>query len=117
MKNLTVDAKISKEVKLQMTVKTINDIAGTNGLVFTLLVFDAYSRMHHLNPSASNIVQRTIVINKTMGEVKKMMTKKQIRDALNIKNDSDSIISHFHDLFINSEVLIWRENNAEKSEN
>ena len=41
MKDLTVDAKVSKEVKLQMIVKAINDIAKTNGLVFTLLIFDA----------------------------------------------------------------------------
>ena len=116
MKDLTsADAKVSKEIRLQMIIKAVNDIAGANGLVPTLLVFGAYSRMHHLDSSASNIVQRAVVINKVMGEVKKMMTKKQIRDALNFKNDL--IINHFHDLFINSEILVWRESNAEKSEN
>ena len=34
------------------------------------------------------------------------MTEKQIRDTLNIKNGSDSIINHFHDLSINSEILV-----------
>ena len=56
MKNLTIDAKISKKIKLQMIVKTVNDIAETNGLVFTLLIFGAYSCMHHLDSSASNII-------------------------------------------------------------
>ena len=42
-----------------------------------------------------------------------MMTKKQIRNALNFKNDF--IVNHFHDLSINSEVLIWRKNNADKT--
>ena len=115
MENLAVDAKISKKVRLQMTVKTVNDTAEANGLVFTLLIFDAYSRMHHLNLSAPNIIQRAVVINKTMGEVKKMMAKKQIRNALNFKNGS--IVNHFHDLSINSEILIWKEDNAEKSKN
>ena len=115
MEDLTIDAKISKKVRLQMIVKTINDIAETNGLVSTLLIFDAYSRMHHLDPSAPNIIQRAAAISKAMGEVKKMMTKKQIRNALNSKNGS--IINHFHDLLINSEVLIWRKSNAEKSGN
>ena len=105
MKNLaSVDAKISKEIRLQMTIKTINDKTKTNDLVFTLLVFDAYPRMHHLDSSASNIIQRAVAINKAMHEMKKIMTKKQVRDTLNIKNGS--IINHFHDLSINSEVLI-----------
>ena len=116
MENL-VDAKISKELKLQMTVKAVNDTAEANGLVPTLLVFDAYSRMHHLDPPAPNIVQRAAAINKAIGEMRKMMAEKQIRDALNIKNDSGPIISHLHDLFINSEVLVWRKGNANKSEN
>ena len=101
---ISVDAKISKKIKLQMIIKTVNDIAETNGLLFTLLIFDAYSRMDHLDSSAPNINQCAVVISKVMGEIKKMMAKKQIRDVLNFKNDF--IVNHFHDLFINSEVLI-----------
>ena len=116
MKDLaSVDAKISKKIKLQMTIKAVNDTAETNGLVFTLLIFDAYSRMHHLDLSAPNIMQRAVAISKAMSEMKKMMTKKQIRDALNSKNGF--IVNHLHDLSINSEVLVWRKNNAEKSGN
>ena len=107
MKDLaSVDAKVSKKIKLQMIIKAVNDTAKTNGLVSTLLVFDAYSRMHHQDPSASNIMQRAVAINKVMGEMKKMMTKKQIRNVLNIKNGPDSIVNYFHDLSLNSEVLI-----------
>ena len=114
MKDLTsVDAKVSKKIRLQMTVKTVNDIADANGLVFTFLMFDAYSRMHHLDFSAPNIIQRAVAISKAMGEMRKMMTKKQIRDVLNTKNGS--IINHLHDLSLNSEVLVWRKNNAKKS--
>ena len=87
-----------------MTIKAVNDIADPNDLVFTLLIFGAYSRMHHLNPSASSIIQRAAAISKTMSEMKKIMTEKQVRDALNIRNGL--IINHFHDLPINSEVLI-----------
>ena len=106
MKDLidSIEIKVSKELDLQMTVKTINDIAETNGLVFTLLVFDAYSRMHHLNPSASNIIQRAAAITKAMEEMKKMIVEKQIRNVLNTRNES--IVNHFHDLPLNSEVLV-----------
>ena len=107
MKNLaSIDTKVSKKIKLQMTVKAINDTADANGLVSTLLMFDAYSRMHHLDLPAPNIIQRAAAISKAMGEMKKMMTKKQIRDALNIKNGPGPIINHLHDLSINSEILI-----------
>ena len=116
MEDLTsVDAKVSKKVRLQMIVKAVNDIAEANGLVPTLLVFGAYSRMHHLDPPAPNIMQRAAAISKAMGEVKKMMAKKQIRNALNSKNGS--IVNHLHDLPINSEILVWRKNNADKSRN
>ena len=114
MKDLTsIEIKISKELNLQMIVKTVNDTAETNDLVSTLLIFGAYSRMHHLDFSAPNIIQRAAAIIKAMEEVKKMIVEKQIRNALNIRNES--IVSHLHDLPLNSEVLIWRESNANKT--
>ena len=105
MKNLiSIEIKVNKKLNLQMIVKTINNIAKTNDLVSTLLIFDAYSRMHHLNSSTSNIIQRATAITKTMEKVKKMIVEKQIRNVLNIRNES--IINHFHDLSLNSEVLV-----------
>ena len=68
MKNLA-KMKINKELKLQMTIKTVNNIASANGLIFTLLIFRAYLRMHHLNPSAPNIIQSAVAISKTMNEI------------------------------------------------
>ena len=100
------EMKISKELGLQMAVKAVNDTAGPNGLVPTLLVFDAYSRMHHLDSSAPSIIQRAAAISKAMGEMRKIMAERQIRDALNIRNGLDSIINHLHDLPINFEVLV-----------
>ena len=115
MKNLTdsIEIKISKKLDLQMIVKAVNDTAKTNGFVFTLLVFGAYSRMHHLDFSTSSITQRAAAITKAMKKVKKMIVEKQIRNVLNIRNGS--IVSHFHDLPLNSEVLVWRESNANKT--
>ena len=101
---INIEIKINKKLDLQMIVKTINDTAETNGLVFTLLIFGAYLRMHHLNSSASNIIQRAVAITKIMKKVKKMIVEKQIRNVLNIRNES--IVSHFHDLSLNSEILI-----------
>ena len=106
MKNLasSIEIKISKKLNLQMIVKTVNDIAEANDFVSTLLVFGAYSRIHHLDFSASNITQRAVAITKIMKEMKKMIVEKQIRDVLNIRNGS--IVNHLHDLSLNSEVLV-----------
>ena len=114
MKNLaSIEIKINKKLNLQMIVKTVNNTAETNGFVFTLLIFGAYSRMHHLDLSTSNITQRAAAIIKTMKKMKKMIVEKQIRNVLNTRNEL--IISHFHDLSLNSEVLVWRKNNANKT--
>lgn len=61
---------ISKEVGLQMVVKAINDTAGTDGLVPTLLVFGVYPRMHAMDPPAPSIVQRAAAMKKAMDEVR-----------------------------------------------
>ena len=41
---------ISKDMALQMAFKAINDIAGLNGLVLTLLVYGAYPQITEYNP-------------------------------------------------------------------
>jgi hypothetical protein len=95
---------INKELILQMIVKAINDTADLDELMSTLLVFEAYSRMHAMNSSISSISQRTITIEKVMIEVRKFRTERQVADALNIRNDL--IIISIHDLSLNSNVLI-----------
>jgi hypothetical protein len=93
-----------KEMILQMTVKTINDIVGLDELVFTLLIFDVYSRMHVMNSPISSISQRVMIIEKAMTEMRKFRAERQVADALNTRNDL--IIISIHDLLLNSDVLI-----------
>ncbi len=87
-----------------MTIKAINDIVEFDELVSTLLVFEIYSRMHTMNPSASSIIQRAKIIEKAMTEVRKFRVERQIIDALNTRNDSN--VNSIHDLLLNSNVLI-----------
>jgi hypothetical protein len=101
------ETRISKNIILQMIVKTINDTTDSDELVSTLLIFDVYSRMHVMNSSISSINQRAMTIEKVMTEVRKFRAERQVADALNIQNDL--IIISIHDLFLNSNVLIWRE--------
>ena len=67
---------------LQMAVKAVNDTAGPNGLVPTLLVFGAYPQMVEMDPPAPNMIDRTKAVKKAMAEVAKLRVNRQITDAL-----------------------------------
>jgi hypothetical protein len=53
-----------------MAVKAINDTAGPDGLVPTLLIFGAYPRMTSMDPPSLSIVKRAIAIRKAMDELR-----------------------------------------------
>jgi hypothetical protein len=90
-----------------MAVKAVNDTAGPDGLVPTLLVYGAYLRMTNLDPPALSIIDRAAVIWKAMSEIAKLWAKQAVSSALNHCNRPD--ITLVHDLPLNSEVLVWRE--------
>ena len=53
---------INKALMLQMATKAVNDTAGPDGLIPTLLVFGTYPRLSESNPLTPNITQRAIAI-------------------------------------------------------
>jgi hypothetical protein len=103
---------VSKKIVLQMIVKAINDTVDSDDLVLILLIFGTYSRMHVMNFSTSSITQRAMTIEKAMIEIRKLRAERQIVDALNIRNDS--IVISIHDLLLNSDVLVWRDNLSQR---
>jgi hypothetical protein len=56
-----------------MAVKTVNDTAGPNGLIFTLLVFGAFPRISHNSPFSPSITKRAKAVNQAMKELRKHM--------------------------------------------
>jgi hypothetical protein len=48
---------IQKELALQIVVKAVNDTAGPDRLVPTLLVYGAYLRISNLDPPAPSITE------------------------------------------------------------
>ncbi|CCU78396.1 (conserved with many other fungi) [Blumeria hordei DH14] len=102
---------ISKEMILQMAVKAINDSAGPNGLVPTLLVFGAYPRMTSFDPPSPSIVQRAEAVRKAMKEVRRTIAERQIKDALGMRNGPNTL--PILKLPIGSEVLVHREKKGE----
>jgi hypothetical protein len=63
---------IDDEVCLQMAIKAINDTAGPNSLVLTLLVFRAYPRITLANPLAPSIIKRSKAIQDAIRELRSL---------------------------------------------
>ncbi|KAF1934538.1 hypothetical protein EJ02DRAFT_461106, partial [Clathrospora elynae] len=98
------------EAILQMAVKAVNDTAGPDGLVPTLLVFGAYPRMMTESPPSPSMVKRSEAIQKATKALRKLTAERQIADALNIRNGpatADTLA-----LPLQSEVLVWRESDG-----
>ena len=87
-----------------MAVKAINNITGLDGLVPTLLVFGAYSRMTTLDLPAPSITQRALAVQKAMEEMVRIRTERQVNDALNQRNGPS--VEAIHNLPLNSDVLV-----------
>ena len=60
---------------LQMAVKAVNDTAGLNRLVLTLLVYRAYLKIGKLDPPTPSITDQAAVIQKAIAEIVKLQAK------------------------------------------
>ena len=87
-----------------MAFKALNDTAGPDGLVPTLLVFGAYPRMTELDAPSPTVTQRANAVKKAMVEIRKLRAERQVADALSMWNGpkTDAV----HNLPPNSPVLV-----------
>jgi len=90
-----------------MAVKAVNNTAGPNGLVPTLLVYGAYLRISNLGPPASSITERVAVIRKAIAEIVKLRAKQAINSALYYRNGPNTTL--VYNLPLNFKVLVWRK--------
>ena len=61
-----------------MAVKAINDSAGSDGIMLTLLVFGAYPRMTEGFTLSPFIIQRAEIIRKITKEIRRLHAERQI---------------------------------------
>jgi hypothetical protein len=80
------EEKLDKELILQMAVKVVNDTAGLDRLVPTLLVFGAYPRINTQNAPSPSMIARAEAICTAMKEVRKLHVERQVRDVLAMRN-------------------------------
>ena len=58
-----------------MAIKAINNTAGLDRLIPTLLVYGAYLRISKLDPSAPSVINQAAAIQKAMAEIVKLWVK------------------------------------------
>ena len=59
-----------------MTFKAINDFIGLEGLMLTLLVYSAYSRITANDPLLPSVSQQAIAIKKAIVQIQKIQAKR-----------------------------------------
>jgi len=87
-----------------MAVKAVNDTAGPDGLVPTLLVYRAYLRISNLGPPALSITEQAAAIQKAIAKIVKLRAKQTVNNALYYRNGPNTTL--VYNLPLNSEVLI-----------
>jgi hypothetical protein len=85
------DEHIDKEMILQMAVKAVNDSAGPDGIVLILLVFGLYPRMTEIDAPSPIIVKRAEAIRAATKEVRRLHVKRQVNDALAMRNGPNTM--------------------------
>ena len=85
------DKHINKEMILQMAVKAVNDLAGPNSIIPTLLVFGAYPRMAEMAPLSPSVTIRAKAMRTAIREVRKLQAQKQVRNALAMRNGPNTL--------------------------
>jgi hypothetical protein len=63
--------------------------------------------MSNLDPPASSVIDRAVIIQKAMAEIVKLRAKQTANSALYHRNRPDTTL--IYDLLLNSKVLVWRK--------
>ena len=100
---------ITDEAKLQMACKAVNDTAGPDGLVPTLLVFGAYPRLVRESPPLTSTAKRAKAIEKAITTIRKLRAERDIANALIATKGLVTNELLPAALPIGSEVLVYRE--------
>jgi hypothetical protein len=90
-----------------MAIKAVNETAGPDGLVLTLLVFGTYPRITTTDTLSLTVTEHGKTIIKAMKQIAELHAKRQITDALRQRNSPN--ISDTLDVLIGKDVLVYRE--------
>ena len=78
---------------LQIAVKAVNDLAGPNRIIPTLLVFSVYLWLTKIDPLSLSITKRVEAIYTATKEVCCFYIKRQVKDIFTIYNSPNTKIT------------------------
>jgi hypothetical protein len=90
-----------------MAIKAINNIAGPDGLVLTLLVFGTYPQMTTTNTLFFMVTKHGKAIIKAIKQITKLHVKRQVIDVLRQRNSLN--ISDTLNVLIDEDVLVYKK--------
>ncbi|CAL3962788.1 unnamed protein product [Diplocarpon coronariae] len=105
--------RLSDDKRLQMAIKAVNDTAGPNRMIPTLLIFKAYLRLTELNLLNPSVEQRAATIKKAIKEVRKIHATRKVNNALGIRNGPRT--TYIHDLRLKD--LVLNQTTTEREQN
>ena len=92
-----------------MAFKAVNNIAGLDSLVLTLLIFGTYPWIITDSLLLPSQQQRANALAKAIIKLCKVKTQREVQDAFNIRNGPDTIQTLPLALSLGSKVWIYRE--------
>jgi hypothetical protein len=98
---------VLKQFVLQIAIKAVNNTAGPNSLVSTLLVFNTYLWITTTNTPSLTITEHNKAITKAIKQIAELHAKKQVTNALRQRNSPN--ISNTLNVLIGKDVLVYKE--------
>jgi hypothetical protein len=96
-----------KQFVLQMAIKAVNNTAGPNSLVSTLLMFNTYLRITITDTSSLTVTERGKAITKAIKQIAELHIKRQVINVLRQQNRPN--ISDTLNVLISENVLVYKE--------
>jgi hypothetical protein len=91
-----------------MAIKAVNNTAGPDGLVLTLLVFSTYPQITITDTLFLTVTEHSKAIIKAIKQIAELYAKRQVTDALKQQNRPN--ISNTLNVLINKDVLVYKKN-------
>jgi hypothetical protein len=99
-----LNSSTDNEDILQIAVKALNNTAGPNSLILTLLVFGTYPRINADSPPSPDIVQRAEAVRKAIKMLRAERAKDNVNRAINTRNRPRT--SDVLSLLLGSEIIV-----------
>jgi hypothetical protein len=98
---------VSKQFVLQIAIKAVNNTAGPNSLIPTLLVFSTYLWITTTNTLSFIVTKHSKAIIKAIKQIAELHAKRQVINALRQQNSPN--INNTLDILISKDVLVYKK--------